>query len=40
MVYNVVLVSGVEQSESAIHVHIYPFFYQILLPSRLSQSIE
>ena len=32
--YNVVLVSGVQQSESVIHIHI-SILFQILLPYRL-----
>ena len=37
-VYNVVLVSGVEQSDSVIHVHI-SILFQILFSYRLLQSI-
>ena len=36
MIYNVVLVSGVQQSESAIHIHI-SIPLQILFPYRLSR---
>ena len=39
MIYNVVLVSGVQQSDSVIHIHISPLF-QILFPYRLLQNIE
>ena len=41
-IYNVVLVSGVQQSESVIHIHISTlfFFFLILFPYRLLQSIE
>ena len=38
--YQVVLVSGVQQSESAMHIPVYPFFFQILSTYRLSQSIR
>ena len=37
MIYNVVLVSGVQQSDLVIHISI---FFQILFPYRYSQSIE
>ena len=37
--YNIVLVSGIQQSDLIIHVHISVLF-QILFPSRLLQSIE
>ena len=39
MIYNVVLVSGVEQSDLVIHIHIVILF-QIILPFRLLQNIE
>ena len=39
LIYNVVLVSAVQQSESVIHIHISTLF-QILFPSRSLQSIE
>ena len=39
LIYNVVLVSGVEQSESAIHIHISSLF-QMLFPYQSLQSIE
>ena len=39
LIYNVVLVSGVPQSESVIHIHISVLFY-ISFPYRLLQSIE
>ena len=28
MIYNVMLVSGVQQNDSVIHIHIYPFFFR------------
>ena len=37
--HSVVLVSGVQQSESVIYIHI-PAFFQILFPQRSLQSIE
>ena len=41
LIYNVVLVSGVPQSESVIHIlYIYPLFFKILLPYRPLQSIQ
>ena len=39
LIYNVVLVSTIQQSESIIHIHISTLF-QILFPNRLLQSIE
>ena len=39
MIYNVVLVSGVQQSDSVIHIHV-SIIFQILLPFRLLQNIE
>ena len=39
LIYNVVLVSGAQQSESAIHIHICTLF-QILFPYRPLQTIE
>ena len=39
LIYNVVFVSGVQHSDSVIHIHIYILF-QILFPYRLSQNIE
>ena len=39
MIYNVVLVSGVEQSDSVLHIHI-TILFQILFPYRLLQNIE
>ena len=39
LIYNVVLVSGVQQSESVIHIHISTLF-QILFPYRSLQRIE
>ena len=39
MTYNVALVSGVQQSESIIHLNI-SILFQILVPCRLSQTIE
>ena len=40
MIYNVVLVSGVQQSDSVICIYIYQFFFQILSHYRLLQDIE
>ena len=42
LIYNVLLVSGIQQSESAIHMHISTlfFFFQILFPYRPLRSIE
>ena len=39
MINNVVLVSGVKQSDSAIHIHV-SILFQILFPFRLSENIE
>ena len=39
LVNNVVLVSGVQQSDSVIHTHV-PILFQILFPIRLLQNIE
>ena len=39
LLYNVVLVSGVQQSESAIHIHMFPHFW-ISFPFRSPQSTE
>ena len=39
LINNVVLVSGVEQSDSVIHIHVSNLF-QILLPFRFLQNIE
>ena len=39
LIYNVVLVSGVQHSDSVIHLSIY-IFIQILFPYRLLQNIE
>ena len=39
LIYNVVLVSGVQQSESVIHIHISTLF-KILFPHRSLKSIE
>ena len=39
MIYNVVLVSGIQQSDSVIHIHIFILF-QILFPYRLLHNIE
>ena len=39
LTYNVVLVSGIQQSESVIHIHI-SILFQILFPYRSLQSIE
>ena len=39
LIYNVVLVLGVQKSESVMYIHIFALF-KILLPCRSSQSIE
>ena len=39
MINNVVLVSGVQQSDSAIHIHV-SILFQILFPFRLLHNIE
>ena len=39
MINNVVLVSGVQQSDSVIHIHV-SILFQILFPFRLSDNIE
>ena len=39
MIYNVVLTSGVEQSDSLIHIHV-SIRFQVLFPFRLLQNIE
>ena len=39
LIYNV-LVSGIRQSDSVIHVYIQLFFFQALFPFRLLQNIE
>ena len=39
LINNVVLVSGVQQSDSALHIHV-TILFQILFPFRLWQSIE
>ena len=39
MINNVVLVSGVQQSDSVTHIHT-SILFQILFPFRLLQSIE
>ena len=39
MINNVVLVSGVQQSDSVIRIHVSTLF-QVLSPFRLSQNIE
>ena len=39
MIYNVVLVSGVQQSDSVIHIHI-SILLQVLFPFRLLLNIE
>ena len=39
MINNVVLVSGVPQSDSVLHIHV-SILFQILFPIRLLQSIE
>ena len=51
LIYNVVLVSGVQQSDSVIHIYVYVYIYiyiyiyiyvlfQIIFPYRLLQEIE
>ena len=39
MIDNVMLVSGVQQSDSVIHIYV-PILFQILFPFRLLQNIE
>ena len=39
LIYNIVLVSGVQQHDSVIHIHIFILF-QILFSQRLSQNVE
>ena len=39
MINKAVLVSGVQQSDSVIHIHV-SILFQILFPFRLSQNIE
>ena len=39
MIKNVVLVSGIEQSDSVIHIHV-SILFQILFPVRLLQNVE
>ena len=39
MINNVVLVSGVQQSDSVIHIHV-SILFRILFPFRLLQNIE
>ena len=39
MIYDVVVISGVQKSDSAIHIHVSVLF-QILFPYRLLKSIE
>ena len=36
---NVMLVSGIQQSDSILHIHV-PIFFQILFPFRLLDNIE
>ena len=39
--YNVVVVSGVQQSDSVIHIYVYmSILFQVLFPYRLLQNIE
>ena len=38
LINNVVIASGVQQSDSVIHIHV--FFFQILFPFRLLHNIE
>ena len=39
LINNVVLVSGVQQSDSVIHIHV-SILFQVLFPLRLLQNIE
>ena len=39
LIYNVVLISGTQQSDSVIHIHI-SILFQILFSYRLSQNVE
>ena len=39
LINNVVLVSGVEQSDSSVHIHV-AILFQILSPFRLLNNIE
>ena len=39
MIYSVVLVSGVQQRDSVLHIHMFILF-QILSPHRLPQNVE
>ena len=39
LIYNVVLVSGIQQSDSVLHIHM-SILFQILFPYRLLQSTE
>ena len=39
MINNVMLVSGVQQSDSVIHIHV-SILFQILFPFRLLQNLE
>ena len=40
LIYSVVLVAAIEQSESVIHIHVSTLFLKILFPYRSLQSIE
>ena len=40
MVYNIVLVSGVQQSESLTCVHVYPLFNKTLFPYGLLEDVQ
>ena len=40
LIYSVVLVAAIEQSESVIHIHVSTLFLKILFPYRSVQSIE
>ena len=40
LIYNVVLVSDVQQRESVICIHIPILFFQILFPTRPLQSLQ
>ena len=39
MIKNTVIVSGVQQSDSVIHIHV-SFFFQIIFPFRMLHNIE
>ena len=39
MIKNIVIVSGVQQNDSVIHIHV-SFFFQIIFPFRMLHNIE